>query len=428
MVSVDSLQSGTFRVHARKIFLCRKHRNRRPKIVICLMEMLRTIVLQNRYHTLYGGRHQIHHNRLDRFFNRLKRKDVDLVFFFGSNDNNSESDAILMKDLDGKYSQSTKVLDAIDAGESIAIPYKSRRSILGLNAYQIATKYGELHTDYDYMNKAIVQYARKNEDVIAVIGADSDFLLLQMDTIQLWNFNSKDFDSNRLKCVAYDQSKVLSHLNLSKDQFLLLTTVLLAQDNEKSFKQAMKRNRRIGDGAMKSIVENVSSMLRNEWTLDSPIDFSKFSEVLSNSSHFAESLRAAYDRHYVPNEDAINEQLKSLNVDGVDDRVTPEEMLKKNKVLHTLLTGQTMRVNLHFIDLRPWSNGKIFTILYRDVYQRAMGILFNKQRNERITLPFYTKMSHHSPVELIDFEAEFPPGQKQGTGVPLVQLFFVKFL
>lgn len=382
-------------------------------MLIRLRELLYAFVRRYKKLIVFGGRHQLYQNPLNTFFQRFIDNDVDLVFFDGKNNKpTTAADTKKVKRYNQLYDKSARIFGDIDGKIEIKMGYI--RCQMGLDLFEIAKKYGEYRWDSEQLNKEMVRFAHENNNVIAIMGTDSDFLLLNMCGIQYWNCSNEYFDSKRYGITSIDQQEMINHLQLTSYQYLLMISVLfMLECDGGDARTCLKKNKstklsqQMESNYLKKYVDHISTLLRENWPHEQgTTDFIGLSILIFGCEKYAMQLNEAFDRYNI-GANEVEENLK------LDEESAICKALSKHKQTFAMWSNGLLVMYSHLVDLRPWNSGMLYSKLFLNVHKRAMGVMLNRQRYETVTRRILYKESHDTPFQIIETAVEFPPRKFQ---------------
>lgn len=139
------------------------------------------------------------------------------------------------------YKKSTQILDQIDRRSNIdELDQGYFRSQFGVHVYAIANKYGEFHAVGENLNKSIVQYARSDENVCAIMGNDSDFMLYNLGSVKYWLCGSEHFNIFTYCIISFSQKEMLKYLKLAPHHFHVMVAALKVLQSDECRRNLMK--------------------------------------------------------------------------------------------------------------------------------------------------------------------------------------------
>ncbi|GFR27623.1 constitutive coactivator of peroxisome proliferator-activated receptor gamma [Trichonephila clavata] len=246
----------------------RNHINCNPVIVVDGMSLLNRLYNNTSLEWIYGGQWLQFFNELEKFIERFKSIDVDLIFFFDGTVCASKREEWIRR----RLQKSTEVA-------SIFSTLKVNNNEPDRKFFQLPTSMGLLarfavkelgskvyQTDRE-ADDVIAEYAIKNKEVFAILSQDSDFIIyntktylsishLNLDTLHTIHYDRKCFAEQYL-CLYVEQLPLFA---------CLAGNDFVPSDKLRNFHYRVCKSRRIHISAMAG---NLSSIIRGEhWSGD----------------------------------------------------------------------------------------------------------------------------------------------------------------
>lgn len=208
------------------------HPERKPVIVIRFKELLLSVIQLNVKAACFGGCHQYYYQQLDKFFQPFQEIGVQFVLFGGGVKDNEKIRKLCWKNTKD-YKRYVQLLKDIDRKNDLKPgPRAEFRERLGLHEEELAVKYGEYRYSTGDLNKDIVQFACQNENVVAILAKDSDFLVYNLGNAQYWSCGIDDLHFNDMTTNAFIQKATMDHMQLTAYQFHIMVALLaVVQDD-----------------------------------------------------------------------------------------------------------------------------------------------------------------------------------------------------
>lgn len=368
-----------------------KHPDQQPIVVIRLKELMMSIIQLNVKAAFYGGSHRYYHEQLDKFFQHFHDLNVKLVFFGGGSKTKDRLAKMTVKtDQDyKKYSQLLKHIDKTNEVKLCARP--ELRLCLGLYEEGIARKYGEycLSTGAS-LNGDIVEYSRENENVIAVLAKDSDFLLYNLKSVEYWSCGIDHLNFNDMTTKNFNQMAMLDHLKLTPYQFhvmLAIAGVILDDPKEHCFRVVKGVFNQKTPGSIQ-IIQSLSDYVREKVPeVEEKPNFGAWATMMftTHLEKYCWLIEKQFKKYEIcANQPSVPETTEHDATNGG----------KKYKNIWSIVNDEVIRVDYNFIDISRWNknrNAMPFHNLFVLVLKRAMGIVLHSKRDESLTRRFLIK-------------------------------------
>lgn len=185
------------------------------------------------------------------------------------------------------------------------------RERLGLHEECLAIQYGEYRFSTGDLNKDIVQFARSNENVVAVLAKDSDFLVYNMGDAIYWSCGIDELRFMDMTTNAFDRKAMVEHTQLTPYQFHIMVALLavVQEDSRKHLPNAKFDNDRKTEatGSIKiiyDICECVKGRVPAELPADTPsqlIDFKALATEMfaRNVNEYCALIKKQYEKYNV---------------------------------------------------------------------------------------------------------------------------------
>lgn len=385
-----------------------EHPDRQPTIVVRLKELLFSVVQLNVKAACFGGSHQYYYDRLDAFMQAFTSLGVQFVFF-GGYVGGPDRCAKRMARGDREYKKYSQIMRNIDDTNEIKSGVRSEvRMLLGLYEEGLAKKYGEYRYAGDNLNQAIVSYVRaNNENVVAVMAKDSDFLVYDLGEALYWGCGIEHLNFKDMTTYAYSRRAILEHLQLTPYQYHVMVAVLaVIQDDTRKhygrtqFGKAVKKAKAPNQQKMYDLSECVRKCVAPETQAPhfAALAYDMFSTRIEE---YCAAIKMQFDKYKSDvvvddngNFAAIDEKGAALDPNGnVTDGVKPDSepaidaalirrAFIKNRSIHAILTDEIIVADVNFIDLGRWNhpNAAAYSSLFVIVFKRAMGMVLKSKR------------------------------------------------
>lgn len=359
-------------------------------MVIRLKELMMAVIQLNVKAAFFGGSHRYYHEELEKFFQQFRDLNVKLVFFCGGTKTKDKLNKMTLKvDQDcKKYSQLLKHIDKTKEVKLCSRP--ELRSCLGLYEEGIARKYGEYCLSTGSLNKDIVQYSRENENVVAILAKDSDFLLYDLGSVEYWSCGIEHLNFNGMTTFTFNRQAMLEHLKLSPYQYHVMVAiagVILNDIQKHAFRVSKGIMNQITPGSA-YIIRSISDAVRDKVpeTEDKP-NFGAWTTFMftSHLEEYCWLIEKQYKKYEIctaPVPDAL-----PVVHDGTD-------LSKKYKNIWSIINDEVIRIDFSFIDISRWNNNRNampFQNLFVLVFKRAMGIVLHSKKDEAPVRRFLIK-------------------------------------
>lgn len=397
------------------LFFCARKHDGRPKIIIDLKEIVH-VVVQNDFLGLHlGGRYRDHLHYFRDFFQRLKRANVELIFFaFGKNLRSELS--LFIPNQGQEYKRYLNVLDRFDANNGDVRFFCDRKAhdarapiTMYYNMHRLAREFGELRINYVLHNQEIAKYIEEHDGtVLAVITNDNDFMVFDGD-FQFWQANN--LNMRELTGVRKCRKKLRDRLQLNSRQLQLLSALSgslylpktrLAGFYSKIRGTAMK-NHYIADLA-KYIREKVEPRITDDEKYGG-FDLDVVARAVFGGDYYPHDLNtikkglAQYDLNFGTN-------------DPTEDITKTMEAAKaQNMFIYKLLTDKVyLIVDIKFIDYRYYRS-KNYAELIVPLLQKLYGILHANESQRPQAQEICMKYSHDESYKVQSRGIVYPQGK-----------------
>lgn len=309
------------------------------------------------YDTICGGRHKIALNTFEHFLQTLKSADISLVFFSALSIQKNKVDEWLSR-RNQEFNTYSTLYYLINDGKSIDSIITGNKylnsTIYGME--MIAKKYGELFYGVKFDCDLEIAHFAKNNDVIAIISNNLDFLLID-GTWRLWSSDDiRITSSNQLKTIEYEKN-IENVCQLYKYQLPLFAT-----------------------------------LLGNDFTLkyyDELVDFHNSLGPLVYKIHCV----ARYVRR------VCNAKLSDDDIKEIVEKIFGKDYNDKHQLIKTSIDSYTINIPPTIID-DPLEKSLMNTDMYRS-YMATMSPV------QGIILPFYDKRGCKKIANLSDMLADW---------------------
>lgn len=360
-----------------------------PSIVIDLLNL--TISHSKlEYDTICGGRHKFTLNMFEKFVKALKETDISLVFFSPLAIINKVDEWLSRRNQE--FNSYSTLYYLINDGKSIDAAISDNRllnsTIYGLE--MIAKRYGEVFYSVKYECDLEIAHYAKNNDVIAVISNNMDFLLFD-GSFRLWSSDDIRITAvNQLKTVEYERN--IEHIcQLRKFQLPLFATLLGNDFTLKYYDELLDFHNSLGPLVYK--IKCVARYVRTKSVDLSDDDVREIAQKLFGNSD-------------IDKQQLIRKSLKSYNVDVpptiIDDPI--EKCLVNTDMYRSYVAtvSPIQGISLPFYDMRGCKPGENLSLLLIDWLKRRIGVLKQKNPDKSTT---FTLLAMKDPEE--DFGVHF---------------------
>lgn len=350
----------------------------------------------------FGGSHRFYHNQLKQFFQPFADAGVELVFFCGGSKSNDKLKKLLPK-IDSSYSKYHRILESVDRDKKLPRCQRAEfRLTLGLYEEGIARQYGEYHLSGGNLNKDMVKYCHQDDNVVAIMAKDSDFLVYNLKSVQYWSCGSEHLHFGEHTTVAFHQTALLAHMKLSPYQFhALISAAGVILDDPKTHRRNVRRDV-LGDKHRESIqvIDKLCEWVRNNVAED---DEKIHLDQLTNGI-FSYNLE---QYHY-----NMEKQHKNYDVNANDVQVpSTDPAMAHFKSIWTIFCGQPIRVEQNFIDLLQWTddpNALAYHHLTVIVLRRIAGVILRHLNDESLKRSFVLKGGHRERCKTFEKSPIYP--------------------
>lgn len=293
----------------------------------------------------------------------------------------------------------TDLYDKIICGKTLQelIDETTERKALSSTFYEmsvIAQHFGEFNYSIEYeCDLEIAQYVNNNNNVIAVITNDTDFLIFAGWRWHFWSSQEIQITpSNQLKTVEYNRNGIQKVCSLSTHQLPLFAT-LVGNDFTHIYYDELCRFAS-SYGPLKYRIQNIARYVH------------KVATVNMTDKQIKNIVRSIFG--YVDNDVAnvIKESLASYNIDFTPTIITDPI---QQKLLHTPMYRPYMSnmTSIHglitaFYDMRGCQPGKYLQILLIDWLQRRKGVV--RYENKTTNYSFILLASKGINMNYEDYE------------------------
>lgn len=287
------------------------HPDRQPIIAIRFKELLLSVIQLNGRSAYFGGCHQQYYQQLDAFFKPFQDIGVKFVLFGGGVKDHDKLQKLCHKNT-RDHKRYWQLLKDIDKRNDFKTGARAEfRERLGLHEECLAVKYGEYRFSAGDLNKDIVKFARYNENVVAVLAKDSDFLVYNMGSAQYWSCGIDELHFNDMTTNAFDRKAMVEHTQLTPYQFHIMVALLavVQEDARKHLPNAKFDSDRKTEatGSIKTIYdicECVKCRVPAELPADTPsqlIDFKALATEMfaRNVNEYGALIKKQYEKYNV---------------------------------------------------------------------------------------------------------------------------------
>lgn len=355
-----------------------------PIIIFDVMSLNCLLLEKFTQDLVFGGRHWICTQYLDRLFSELVDLGVKLVFFVDGFVQNDKYECWSKRQSE-RYKKHIRLLDSIYASEitptEIAAKYKDslyNNSLLNLIEFS-CKKFGHLVYAVSFeCDREIACYANEVK-AFAVFSNDTDFLIFP----GLWRyFSTKDIDVDKFTTKAYSRRAFRRHFNLSSSNLAIFAS-LVGNDFVPCAVLA-EFHARISNGETNpmKLLQKIADLIRNICTQV------KFDDFMMAAKFFSQHAFGAIDTR--------KEMMiaRSLVFYMADER--REMMLREPEYgifTHNVLQGNTVNFTLILFDLRRDDLGSYYDVSI-PMFQRQAGAIQKLYSVEPRQVTFCGKETH----------------------------------
>lgn len=342
------------------------------------------------YDAICGGRHKIALNTFEKFLQVLKSADISLVFFSALTIQKDKIEEWLSR-RNQEFNTYSSLYYLINDGkpiESIITTNKCLNStIYGME--MIAKKYGELFYSVKFDCDLEIAHYAKNNDVIAIISNNMDFLLID-GSWRLWSSDDiRITSSSQLKTIEYEKN-IENICKLYKYQLPLFATLLGNDFTLKYYDELLDFHNSLGPIVYK--IHSVARYVRKVGNATvSDDDIQEIVEKIFG--------KADYDKHQL-----IRTSINSYNIKvppTIIDDPLERSLINTNmyRTYHATMSP-IQGIVLPFYDMRGCKKLANISELLSDWLKRRIGVL-KQQKND--TADTFTLLAMKDPEE--DFVA-----------------------
>lgn len=346
-----------------------------------------SVVQLNVKAALFGGSHRFYHEQLDKFFQPLRDLDVKLVFFGGGAKTADKLKKMTQKS-EQHYKKQLSLLNHIDkTGEMRLCSRPELRTYLGLYEEGIARKYGDFILATGSLNKEIARYCRDNENVVAVLAKDSDFLIYDLRHVEYWSCGIEDLNFRDKTTISFNHAALLNHLSLTPHQFHVMVSIVgVILDDPKTHCSRVKRGIPNMSGTTILIIRSISDCVRKNVPADIGDEKPKYGDwtnmiFYTNKEEYCWLIEKQFKKYDIPVNEAVAQD-DSTNI------------LRKYKFIWSVVNDNVIYIDHLFMDVSRWnsdpnamSSQKLFVLALK----RAMGIVLHPKREQALKRQFFMK-------------------------------------
>lgn len=382
------------------------HPEQQPILIIRLEELLMSVVQLNVKAAFFGGSHRYYHEHLDKFFQHFRDLNVKLVFFGGGTKTKDKLNKLTMKtDQDcRKYSLLLKHVDKTNELKLCARP--ELRTCLGLYEEGIGRRYGEYVLSTGSLNRDIVRYSRDNENVVAILAKDSDFLLYNLEAVEYWSCGIEHLNFNNMTTVSFNQKALLDHLKLSPYQFHVMVAIagVILDDAKQHCHMVSKGIFKQKNPGSIQIIQSISDVIRDKIPqAEEKPNFGAWTTLMFKST--SEMYCWLIEKQFKKYDTCTNEPLNTGSVNEDTNGWT------KYKNIWSIVNDEVIRIDYNFIDISRWNdnrNAMPFHNLFVLVFKRAMGIVLHAKRDETPKRRFLMKSHERERSKILPKTLIYP--------------------
>lgn len=337
--------------------------------------------------TICGGRHQVTLNAWKEILNALKSTGCSLVFFSDLTLQEGKTEEWLSR-RNEKFELYKSVYKLIDVGAGIDAINATVKDHIGLTTKfygmeSLAQSYGEFHQAVKYeCDLEIAQYA-KNQNVLAVITNDSDFLIFD-GTWKLWSSDDIEVTASKeVKTLELNRKALANLCSLSPIQLPLFATIMGNDFTKGCYDQLNAFHRTLGP--MRNKIQNIARYVRNVTSgkLTDPGIKIIALNLFGNASEEKQKL--------------IKQSIDSYNTDfpppTVDDPL--ERKLLNTKMYRPYMTVMSTNqgIAMPFYDMKGGIPGANFPMLLASWLKRRIGVIRKHNNDDKFTFTLLMKKS-----------------------------------
>lgn len=371
----------------------RENHGQSPSVVIDLLNL--TISHSKlEYDAICGGRHKNALESFEKFLKALKANDTSIIFFSALTIQKDKIEEWLSR-RNQEFNTYTTLYYLINDGKGIDTLIADNKllnsTIYGLE--MIAKKYGEFYYSVKKdCELGIAQFA-KNNDVLAVISNNTDFLLFD-GSWRLWSSDDiRITSSNQLKTIEYDRN-VADICQLCQYQLPLFATLLGNDFTLKYYDELEDFHTSLGPIAFK--VRCVARYVRNVGNIE-----------LSNED-IEEIAQKVFGNTDCDKQQLIRKSVNSYNVDVIS--TTSDDPIEKLLLNTSMYRSYVANANpiqgilLPFYDMRDKHSANL-SLLIADWIKRRIGILKQHKKDNSFV---FTLLAMTDPEGEFEIHTERP--------------------
>lgn len=381
----------------------RKHPNETPIIIIDLTWLLYNVINKREECFKCAGRNNIMLKELEDFFMKICSSGAKLEFFERVYDRKLSLECENPEDKHRFY-YTRSVIDFDNFKEN-----QKGFSLLGFDIEHIAKKWGEVKYCYIKRYAEVLNYLKKNKNVLAILAKDANFLMSDLGSTQYWSCGSlrnlNTFMVNKLSDSALHQ-----YLGMSQEQKNLFEfLVVLNQDNF--------RDERLPFFSYENFVKlgYFNYPREQKWKLsDSNMAIALIASYVQRNSSTNECgenflKKALKDIFYITEQDEeiqlkILKEFQDISKDDSFDEEEPEDLelfhedAKNYQLIYNILFNKAILFppeDLMCMDLVSRNdNNKSYIEMILPLYKRMMGILLQHRADETIKCELHKCRTH----------------------------------
>ncbi|XP_031633299.1 uncharacterized protein LOC116347044 [Contarinia nasturtii] len=364
------------------------------------------------YDTLCGGRNRSALESFEKFLKVLSAiENISLIFFCGLTIQKDKVAEWLSR-RNQEFNSYTSLYYLINDGKNIDAAIADNKllnsTLLGMET--IAKKYGDFHyTVKVECDLEIAKYA-KNNDVMAVISNNMDFLLFD----GLWRLWSSDdiriTAANQLKTTEYERN-IAQICKLKSYQLPLFGTLLGNDFTMKFYDNLVDFHNSLGPIMYK--IRCVARYVRNVGNVElcdddiEEISMKVFGNADCNKKQLIRTSVNSYNVDVSPTTDD----------DPLEKKLFHTDMYRSYAVNMSTIQG----INLPFYDMRGCRHDANLTTILADWMKRRIGILRQHNQNNSFTFTLLAMMDAEE-----EFEAHFAKPIYPDFPVPALDTFYIE--
>lgn len=363
-----------------------------PIIIIDLSWMIFYMNIKYFDEAICGGRNQILLKFIETFLEKLRAAGAKLLFTERAFDTDNASNFYWDMDGDHMYTDDVNVLDI----EKLKNGY-NRISLAGMDVESLAEKHGEIINSYRKRFSQIINYTRKNSNLLAILAKDSNFLMHDLGRTRYWSCDQSFFKTVSSSTIEFSGTELNDFLRFSSRQKVLFQSILAASQSEFKEKRHFSffnfenlRKTRFFNAIRENnlflpfnsiAIALVASYIVKQFPDKEPINFAKIARDIfdAENSKSVEKLSKCYTYFMTPlTLDEYPEDLDNFH-----------QRAKKYQFIYNVLVNRVICLPPHdfvYVDIKQWNGAsKSYAELVLSIFKRNMGILLQHKADETLT-------------------------------------------